>query len=270
MHIRNARPAPRHILIPTPALEALLESPFIGKGHLVTVLKVARYLWGNVPVEGSVDDFSDVLGIPKRTLQRHIPQVGRSGCWHCIRPHRGYYVLLGFAQTWGEVEEIRAAWASGPPAVAPKMAQPVVVLSSPERDLSSFSSPRREQQHGAFDHGEGGMGGGGEFASEMAQSTPEMARDGSVSPVAADLAALVGEETAARLLREYGEERIERQVEHYRWARRQGKATGPGWLIRAIEADWSLPEDVESRLQFWKRDSSQRYLESAYGELIEY
>ncbi len=199
MHILNARPAPRHILIPAAALDALLSAEWIGKGHLATVLKMSRYLWGDVSLEGSLTEFAQVLGIPLRTLQRHVPEVGQTGCWHYTRPHRGYIVILGFAQSREEVEEIRRA-------LAPKMAQPVVV---PPSERSPQKHPPERKQHEDWLEGEGGMGGGGRSAPKMAQ-TPKVAQTEAVT----ELAAILGDDVAARLAARFSLEQIARQLEH--------------------------------------------------------
>lgn len=50
-------------------------------------------------------------------------------------------------------------------------------------------------------------------------------------------------EVAERLAGEFPE-RVERQVRHYELARRQGRATSPGWLVRAIREDWRVPAEA--------------------------
>ena len=90
----------------------------------------------------------------------------------------------------------------------------------------------------------------------------------------ATLAQYVSADAAQRLVDTYKPERIQRQIVHYRWARREGKAAGPGWLIRAIENDWPLPPEVERLLaaedpEFVKR-LRQRYITGKCAEYIEH
>jgi len=281
MHIRQAKPAPKHALIPTPALTALLAAERdgrVGKGHLATVLKMAVYLWGNTTLEGSAADFAAALTIDGRTVRRHVPEVGSTGCWHCTQPYHGFYVIHGFARSTEEAEAIRSAWkearATGCRSFLEVsrfwtgLSTPVVVLSSPN---NQSTSSRREQQHGLDKGGDGG----GESRTILSESQTKLSE-----ALLPELAALLSDDVAARLLAEYGVEKVVRQLAHYRWAKRQGKANSPGWLLRAIEGDWDLPAEVATRLQALDLPAEvvtslqavnrRRYITGQYAKFIEH
>jgi len=87
-----------------------------------------------------------------------------------------------------------------------------------------------------------------------------------MTALAQQLAAVLSPEVARRLAARYPE-RVRRQLVHYRWAERQGRARGPGWLVRAIEEDWPPPPELERRLAV---DDSRRYISGRYGALIQH
>jgi len=71
---------------------------------------------------------------------------------------------------------------------------------------------------------------------------------------------------AARRLSQAAPERVLAHVAHYRWALRQGRAKGPGWLVRAIEEDWPIPPEVRrAQAQYDRR----RYISGKYADLIQ-
>ncbi|NLE99582.1 MAG: hypothetical protein GX601_01245, partial [Anaerolineales bacterium] len=73
-------------------------------------------------------------------------------------------------------------------------------------------------------------------------------------------------EAARRLVERYPA-RAERQLAHYRWACRRGKARSPGWLVRAIFEDWELPPEVQRELD---RDDPRRYIRGAAADFIQW
>ncbi len=52
----------------------------------------------------------------------------------------------------------------------------------------------------------------------------------------------IAEGVAAQLVRQYDPGRIRRQVGHYDRQRATGGVQSPGWLVKAIEHDWPVPE----------------------------
>jgi len=115
MLISQAKPAPQYVKIPAAALEALFNTPLrenriIGKGHTETLLRMARYLWGDVVLDGSRADFAAALGLDPQTFEKHCPELARAGCWHYLQPQHGYYRFLGFVQTDEEAAALREAW----------------------------------------------------------------------------------------------------------------------------------------------------------------
>lgn len=82
----------------------------VGKGHLETLVRLSRFLWGQRSLEGCLDDWCRVTGIQKHNFQRHVPLLGQCGGLRYRLPQRGYYVLLGFVQTETEVARLRQAW----------------------------------------------------------------------------------------------------------------------------------------------------------------
>lgn len=52
----------------------------------------------------------------------------------------------------------------------------------------------------------------------------------------------IAEGVAAQLVRQYDPGRIRRQVNHYDRQRATGGVQSPGWLVKAIEHDWPVPE----------------------------
>jgi hypothetical protein len=82
----------------------------------------------------------------------------------------------------------------------------------------------------------------------------------------AELAHYLWPEMAERLAEAFPE-RVSEQIAHYRWARNQGRARGPGWLVRAIVEDWHPPPEAEPWLC---AADPLRYITGEYGELIQH
>ena len=70
---------------------------------------------------------------------------------------------------------------------------------------------------------------------------------------------------AARRLSRADPNRVRAQIAHYRWALGQGRAEGPGLLVRVIEQDWPLPAEVSRRMRAADRT---RYVSGVYADLI--
>jgi len=110
MHISQAKPAERFYRIPMAAHRALLADDCTGKGHALTLMLLASFLWSTEPVEGTRSDWADILGIGAQTFEAHVPQLGRAGCLSYIQSHCGYYVFYGLTQDDQEAAAIQAAW----------------------------------------------------------------------------------------------------------------------------------------------------------------
>jgi len=110
MHISQAKPSERFYRMPMAAHRALLADNQTGKGHALTLMLLASFLWSTEPVEGTRSDWADILGISAQTFEAHVPQLGRAGCLSYIQSHCGYYVFYGLTQDDQEAAAIRAAW----------------------------------------------------------------------------------------------------------------------------------------------------------------
>jgi hypothetical protein len=71
--------------------------------------------------------------------------------------------------------------------------------------------------------------------------------------------------TAKRLASTYPAQCIFQQIAHYAHAKEKGKADGAGWLIKAIEGNWQIPEAVRKRLE---AQDPRRYINGEYAEFI--
>ena len=75
MRITDATlPSRGGIWIPLAALDALISGPLwdagiVGKGHLDTMMRLSRYLWGKQVLEGDVNDWCITTGIKKHIFQ---------------------------------------------------------------------------------------------------------------------------------------------------------------------------------------------------------
>ena len=76
MHISQAKPAERFYRIPMAAHRALLADDCTGKGHALTLMLLASFLWSTEPVDGTRSDWADILGISAQTFEAHVPQLG--------------------------------------------------------------------------------------------------------------------------------------------------------------------------------------------------
>lgn len=110
MHISQAKPAERFYRMPMASHRALLADDCTGKGHALTLMLLASFLWSTEPVDGTRSDWADILGISAQTFEAHVPQLGRAGCLSYIQSHCGYYVFYGLTQDDQEAAAIRAAW----------------------------------------------------------------------------------------------------------------------------------------------------------------
>ncbi len=190
MLITQAKPAPEYAKIPMAALEALFSDPLCGKGHAVTLLQLARYLWGNVILDGTRSEFSAVLGVDTQTFESHVPRLARAGVWRYSQPQRGYYRFLGFAQSAAEVAAIRAAWQQveqgpAPPATqvaatqqveayleALKFTRAVVVVSPALSGSKNKSEDPETTTSGFLSGGSGGDAGASKFTPSALKFTP--------------------------------------------------------------------------------------------------
>lgn len=106
MRIVDAQPAPKYVNLSTEILTTALAQ--LGKGQLDTLLRIALFLWGNQALDGSTAEFTERLAVAPRTWQRHVPELGQSGCLLYSQPQHGFYGLVGFAE---DPELLRECWA---------------------------------------------------------------------------------------------------------------------------------------------------------------
>lgn len=110
MHIKFAHQAEKFYRIPMAVHRVLQADPVVGRGHAVTLMALAAFLWSAEALEGTRADWAEATGISAQTLEAHLPALGSAGCLSYIQPHVGYYVLYGLAQDDQEVSLLRAAW----------------------------------------------------------------------------------------------------------------------------------------------------------------
>lgn len=110
MHISQAKQAAQFYRIPMAAHRALVADEQLGKGHALTLMLLASYLWSDEAVEGSRAEWAEALGIGAQTFEAHVPALGRAGCLSYNQPHVGYYRFCGLTRAEGEAEALRRAW----------------------------------------------------------------------------------------------------------------------------------------------------------------
>ena len=110
MHITQAKPASKFYRVPMAVHQVILADPVVGRGHLLTFITLAAYLWSDQPIEGTRAEWSEVTGISAQTFEAHLPALGSAGCLSYSQPHVGYYVLYGLPQDDAQVAALRAAW----------------------------------------------------------------------------------------------------------------------------------------------------------------
>lgn len=110
MHISQAQPAEKFYRVPMAAHRALLADAQLGKGHALTLMLLASYLWSAEPLDGTRAEWAQALSIGAQTFEAHVPQLGRAGCLSYIQSHCGYYVFYGLTQDDQESAALRAAW----------------------------------------------------------------------------------------------------------------------------------------------------------------
>ena len=104
------------------------------------------------------------------------------------------------------------------------------------------------------------------MARSVRAETRKAASEPAVGSLAGELTGILAPEVAARLAERYPG-RVQTQLAHYRWAERMGRVRGPGWLVRAIEQDWSPPPEVERQLA---AHDSRRYISGEYAAWIQH
>lgn len=109
MHISQARPAQKFYRIPM-AVHRVILAGEVGRGEVVTLLKLAAYLWSEEPVEGSRAEFAEALCIEAQTFEAHVPALGRAGVLSYTQPHVGVYRLNGLVSDDNESAALQAAW----------------------------------------------------------------------------------------------------------------------------------------------------------------
>ena len=110
MHISQAKPASKFYRVPMAVHQVILADPVVGRGHLLTLITLAAYLWSDQPIEGTRAEWAEMTGISAQTFEAHLPALGSAGCLSYSQPHVGYYVLYGLPQDDAQVAALRAAW----------------------------------------------------------------------------------------------------------------------------------------------------------------
>lgn len=110
MHISQAKPASKFYRVPMAVHQVILADPVVGRGHLLTFITLAAYLWSDQAIEGTRAEWAEVTGISAQTFEAHLPALGSAGCLSYNQPHVGYYVLYGLPQDDTQVTALRAAW----------------------------------------------------------------------------------------------------------------------------------------------------------------
>ena len=110
MHISHAKPASLYYRIPMAVHRVVLSDPVVGRGHLLTLITLAAYLWSGQAIEGTRAEWAEVTGISAQTFEAHLPALGSAGCLSYNQPHVGYYVLYGLSQDDTQVIALSAAW----------------------------------------------------------------------------------------------------------------------------------------------------------------
>lgn len=211
MRIVNAKPAPEYIRLPAPVLDAYLAGR-IGKGELATAAHLYRYLWGHQrPIEGTTADFCDILGLPERTVQRHLVMLGQTGCVLCSRPQHGHWILNTPSGT-------------GNP---PKLAAPVVVINSLQEDM-----PDPEKQQQLLTAHDPPVLAGSTAGTPNPGALAELLRAGLQTDIAADLAA------------RHPPDRIHAVIHA---AANRAQTNPAGWIRQALEQNWPLPSNGRRR-----------------------
>lgn len=257
MLITAAIPAPKFVQLPPDAIRAAMA---LGKGHTRTFLELSFYLWGGMVVEGSTSDFCETLGIDVRTWQRHVPELGRSGCLRYSQPQYGYYAFYGYpddaaaySRCWDHVQvEATKLNGSGPPKQhelpgivdvfylsgnATKLSCSVVVLLSSDSEDLKFLKQKKQQHVVSY------RGSGGNDATILSGCDATILSGCDASKLSDDerAAALVLTEAgvsghvAGTLAMEYTLEGIADVVEA---ARKAG--AGAGWIVTALREEWTV------------------------------
>lgn len=183
--------------------------------------------------EMTIMELANICNVSERTMWGHLSVMRESAHVRVVSPHRGHYVIYFDAFV---------------PDSAEVCSSPVVVHGRHDMVIPD----NHEQQPSGFL--EGGVGGG----ADSANSCSDVA-------LRAELCTELGEPVAMILLDKHPAERISEQIAHYRWAKSQGKAEGPGWLVRAIEEDYQIPDTVIRTL---KAKDPTRYISGPFAEYI--
>jgi len=109
MQIEKAKQAERFYRIPM-AVHRVILAETIGRGEVVTLLRLTAYLWSDQSIEGTRAEWAVALGVEAQTFEAHVPALGRAGVLSYTQPHVGYYRFFGLAQTDAEVQALQAAW----------------------------------------------------------------------------------------------------------------------------------------------------------------
>ena len=223
--IVNVAPAPRYAKIPARAFDSLQQGR-IGKGELVTLMQLALYVPGEhpEPVGGTTGEWVEVLGIGERTFQMHIPRLGSSGDLAYLRPQTGYWIVLGLL--FGPEDSDHPPEIAGNPK---KVAGPVVVsLSDLESDHPLTADEQQQSVQSLPANPQKFAGDPQEFSGDD--------RTAYLALVSLDMDG----GTAAHLVAGWNPAYV---LDVVGVARRRGDIDNPaGWVKRAIEGEWVLPE----------------------------
>jgi hypothetical protein len=210
----------------------------LSKPVLVTALRIFGLGWRHhyeriAPI--GLDELCELCGLARTQMLGHLSLLKAKG-------------VLRYATTDAivTVEFCRPTTTRSPsPENRTDGALHVVVSSSSEPEQQQYSPPPTARESGKPDRDESGL--------------PD-----DPGTLVAELSEILAPDVAQRLVARYPE-RIDAQLEHYDWALAQGKAAGPGWLVRAIEENWALPDEVQRRLV---PDDGYRFITGEYAEFI--
>jgi hypothetical protein len=294
VNITDAKPAPRFVRIPAAVMEAALKAEAagenrVGKGHIVTLARLAQYLWSDQPLEGTTAEWCEVLGVNSRSWQRHIPELAFSGVCRYVQPQLGYWRIFAFPESREDVALLRQAWQQVLPEIragalrsheatgevdaifmrlrATKLSHPVVVASlsnQEEKVFEDLSSSAVEQQQQASLQSEGGAGGNGSATKLSHRAATELSPE---LVEAMEVLAGVGVQPQAlrqTLAETYGLERILDVVDY---AEIQKVGNRAGYVRRALEEGWEVTLEAQDEEEGVNPD---RYVEGPYAAFVQH
>lgn len=205
---------PKYVNAPT----SIVYDPDMSRALIVTYIRLRGLAWRNKdrftpPMR--IEKLLEITGLRRRAFYQHLSELRETGPLRWESPQPGHLVLY-----FDESDRSHAS----PQELVQKNAQTLVVVnSSLNPDSDSDDSENLQQQHDLGS--EGGMG-GEEIGAEICTAL---------------IKAGVAKERAPALASAYSDHYLKQKIDYYIWAIKHGQAANVGWLIRAIEEDWSAP-----------------------------